>query len=382
MPTRSYIRLRLFLVLGAVSCTGTTVARTPPATGTSGGVSLSSIQSACAMDFDSTEAIIARDYAGYGDRMRESADRIRALTDSVRLEVRAVGSDSACTRSLQRWIAAFGERDHHLQLWRFRPAPTAAPQGARTVSEPAEDPRRPTVRYVGDTVAVLTLPTFNMRYKRAIDSLMATHRPRLLSTPYLVVDVRSNGGGATASYESVMALIYADPYRVEGMDVWATDGNINAYRALLDTGNVPESIKAEARALLPRMEAKRGSFVTWDEDRTISLDTVYALPRRVGVLIARMCASSCEQFVLDAGQSRKVTLLGRQNTAGMVDYGNTRRVILPSSARQISMPTSRSRRLPGRPMDYKGVAPDVLIPKEEADAVAFAIRFLSTGAKP
>jgi hypothetical protein len=33
-------------------------------------------------------------------------------------------------------------------------------------------------------------------------------------------------------------------------------------------------------------------------------------------------------------------------------------------------------------MDYKGFAPDVLIPWEEPDAVAFAIRYLKSGERP
>jgi C-terminal processing protease CtpA/Prc len=122
--------------------------------------------------------------------------------------------------------------------------------------------------------------------------------------------------------------------------------------------------------------------VTWDEDRAVRLDTVYAMPRRVAVLVAGLCASSCEQFVLDARQSRKVTVIGKQNTAGMVDYGNTRREVLPSGVRQIFMPTSRSRRLPDRPMDYKGVAPDVIVPREEPDVVAVAIRYIKSGDRP
>jgi len=381
LPRLGVISCLAIAVAAACTSVPRTVTPAPPAPRTA---TLSASAAACVADFDFTHALITRDYAGFADRMRESASRINALTDSVRAEVRAVESDSACTRLLQRWVGIFRERDHHLQLGRYRrspPAPAAAALPAPT-GPPTDDPRRPTIRFADDSTAVLRFATFNMFYKTAIDSLIAAHRARLLATPYLVVDVRSNTGGATASYASLMPLIYTDPYRVEGMDVWASDGNIAYYKAMLDTANVPESIKAEGRVLVPRVEASRGRFATWDEDRLVRLDTVYPMPRRVAILIAGLCASSCEQFVLDARQSRKVTVLGKQNTAGMVDYGNTRKEILPSGIRQISMPTSRSRRLPERAMDYKGFAPDVLIPWEEPDAVAFAIRYLKSGERP
>ena len=373
MPTLVHCSFGLLVALFGAACASAAAGRSPAPTTRDLADPAGSV---CAVDFDSMHAVITTDYPGYADRMRESASRIAALTDSVRLEARAVTSDTACTRALQRWIAVFRERDHHLQLGRFRPA--AAP-GSRTpaATGPArDDSRRPTIVFADDSTAVLRFATFNMFYKAAIDSLIAAHRERLLATPYLIVDVRTNTGGATHSYASLMPLIYSDPFRVEGMDVWATDGNIAHYKAMLDTADLPEAIKADARALVPLVEAHRGRLAPWSEDRVVRFDTVYPMPRRIAVLIAGMCASSCEQFVADARQSGKVTVLGRQNTAGMVDYGNTRRVILPSRARQIHMPTSRSRRLPERPMDYTGIAPDVLIPGDEPDALAFAIRYL------
>ncbi|MDQ3997871.1 MAG: S41 family peptidase [Gemmatimonadota bacterium] len=378
MVTRFQAGLRLLVAFGAAACGGISATPTGRSAAPVPNITPGVTASACAADFDSTYAVITRDYAGYADRVRESGSRINALTDSVRVEVQNAATDSACTRALQRWIAVFRERDHHLQLGRFRRGPAPAGQAPPATGAPAEDPRRPTIQFMDDSTAVLRLGTFNMFYKAAIDSLIAVHRGRLLATPYLVVDVRTNTGGATHSYATVMSFIYSDPFRVEGMDVWATDGNVAYYKAMLETADLPESIKAEGRIAVPRLEANRGRFTTWDEDRTVRLDTVYPMPRRVAVLIAGLCASSCEQFVLDARQSRKVTVLGRQNTAGMVDYGNTRRVILPSGVRQIHMPTSRSRRLPERPMDYKGIAPDVPIPKDEPDALAFAIRYLKS----
>jgi C-terminal processing protease CtpA/Prc len=159
------------------------------------------------------------------------------------------------------------------------------------------------------------------------------------------------------------------------MDVYASPANIALAREMVSSGRAPAAMLEQARAVLTRMEANPGGFVTFAEDTQIRLDTVYPLPRAVALLVDRRCASSCEQFILDARQSRKVTVIGTGNTRGMLDYGNLRRVPLPSGQRRFFMPTARSRRLPANSMDRTGIAPAVLVPPG-ADPLVFAIQHL------
>src|SRR5258705_1608903 len=77
------------------------------------------------------------------------------------------------------------------------------------------------------------------------------------------------------------------------------------------------------------------------------------MPRRVALLVDHHCASSCEELVFEARQSRKVTVLGSENTAGVDDYGNVRSLWLPGW-RRMRVPTSRERR---ERVDPGGVAP-------------------------
>lgn len=111
---------------------------------------------------------------------------------------------------------------------------------------------------------------------------------------------------------------------------------------------------------------------------TGSFDAVFPLPTDrpifrysvVAVVVDRACASSCEDFVLDARQSGRVAVLGTENTRGSIDYGNVRSTWLPGW-RRLRVPTSRSRRLPAERLNEVGIAPAVRIP-EGADAVEFA----------
>ena len=339
-------------------------------------VALPPVARSCAVDFDSTHAIITRDYSGYDDRMRESAARITRVRDSVRTALRTVSSDSACTATIQKWVAIFGERDRHLQFWQPRSEPARAP----APSTPAEDRRRPSLVFADDSTAVITLPTFDRRYKPAIDSLIDAHRSRLLAIPYFVVDLRRNGGGADASFQSVMALLYTDPIRREGFDIWVSEGTVAGARPMLDDPRIAEDAKAEIRDAIRRFEAGgRKSLLVEGAGGEVRYDTIYALPRAVAVLTGRGCASSCEQFVLDAFFSRKATIYGTENTAGFLDYGNVRQISLPSGIRRLSVPSTRSRRLPNRALDWKGITPHVLVPKDESDPVAFVVRHLKSG---
>lgn len=82
--------------------------------------------------------------------------------------------------------------------------------------------------------------------------------------------------------------------------------------------------------------------------------------------------SSGEQFILDARQSRKVTLMGQHNSAGVLDFSNVVSMPMPSGRLELSWPISRSLRLPEESVDLNGIAPHILIPPTEPDPVNYA----------
>lgn len=328
----------------------------------------------CTADFAVMEPAVRGGHPGLHELTDERRAAFESLTDSVRIEALRVADEAACLTLLRRWIKWFG--DNHLQLAEATPVRTSS--AAATIHADSLD--APSLRFPDDSTAVLRLPSFGRDQKDVVDRLLVTHRARLFSTPFLIVDVRGNGGGWTAVYDSVLPLVYTGPIRVDGMDVYASATNIALARDMIESGRAPAAMLEQARAVLARMEATPDRFVPFSEEREIRLDTVHPVPRAVALLVDRRCASSCEQFVLDSRQSRKVTVLGTRSTRGMLDYGNARRVPLPSG-RRFFMPSIRSRRLPRNSLDRTGIAPAVLIPLDETDPMAFAIRYLR-GARP
>lgn len=372
----SFVRASLTVLLLSTSSAGARQQPPTPAAKPAGG-------RACEADFERVEATVRENYAGFRDKTAGREAELAAFTERGRAEARAAADRAACTEALRRWTGFF--RDKHLAVSETQAGPAASPAAKPTpdtnaekppAAAPAADPDRPALRFVDDDAAVLRLPSFGSRYQPAVDKLIEEHRARLLATPFLVIDVRGNGGGWTEVYRSVIPLLYTDPIFQDGMDAWASPGNVAAVRELIASPRAPEAMKAQARGLLARMEAAPGQFVTFAEDAELRLDAVHPLPRAVAVLVDRRCASTCEQFVLDARQSRKVKVLGAANTGGLLDYGNARTVGLPSGQRRLHVPFTRSRRLPAGPMDLVGIMPDVRVRRDEADPVAFALRYL------
>ena len=113
------------------------------------------------------------------------------------------------------------------------------------------------------------------------------------------------------------------------------------------------------------MEAHKGEWINWSDDGTYSNFTRLPYPQKVVVLIDAGCASTTEQFLLEARQSSKVTLMG-QNTSGTLDYSNWVESPLVCFPYVLRYPTTRSRRIDvGQGIDNIGIKPNrYLNPKE------------------
>ncbi len=329
--------------------------------------------SSCVAALDSMVAIFRRDYPGYRDKVSRHEEALTALTDSVRAVARTSEHHSVCIPALQRWARFF--RDPHITgPWQSSPPPPRTDSGAGAANPVprADDPDRPSIRFLDDSTAVARLPTLEPEYRPAIDSVVGANRPELETTAYLIVDVRGNGGGYTGSYASLTPLLYANPLHLYGEDVWASPANTAHVRDMLTNPYLRPTDRALTKDVVSRMAAHVGEFVERTPDMIIRRDTVYRMPRSVAVLVDSGCASSCEDFVLETRQSAKVTVLGVGHTAGVHDYGDVRGAWLPGW-RRVALPTTRAR---GPRIDYIGLSPSVRIPKTETDPVAFARRYL------
>jgi hypothetical protein len=230
------------------------------------------------------------------------------------------------------------------------------------------------VRRLSPRTLVVTVPTMDHTRRPELDSVLAAHHDEIVRTPNLVIDVRGNGGGSDVTYFGLLPLLYTDSIRSVGVSILSTPENIRKFELVLQDTTFPAAQKPPIRQLVEQLRARPGELV----DRGPSArgyDSVLPLPRRVAVLMDRGCGSSCEQFVLAARDSRKVTLFG-DRTAGVLDYANVHALDTPCPHIRLNYATSRSNRLPHDPVDPHGIAPQVPVPADELFPVEWVQRWL------
>lgn len=221
--------------------------------------------------------------------------------------------------------------------------------------------KQPYAEILNDKTIYIRIPSFNLKYKKNIDSVILKYKDKILTTENLVIDLLDNGGGGDDSYQELMPFLYTNPLRNIAAAHRSTKFN---NQNLLDNFNNPEyGFSAEdkkwAKQSYDKLESHLGKFVNLG-DNTIDIekrDTIYPYPKNVGIIINEHNGSTTEQFLLAAKQSKKVKLFGR-TTFGALDMSNLNVVKSPSNNIVLIYATSRSFRIPEMPIDDIGIQPD------------------------
>jgi hypothetical protein len=223
----------------------------------------------------------------------------------------------------------------------------------------------PLAMYLSDSTFYLRIVDF---YSDMGNEYVIQHWDEIMKRPNLIIDIRNNGGGQDNYYQELAKIIYTKPYESKDVEWYASKGNIKYFEDAMKKGEIrngEEGMKW-TQTLVDAMKKNVGDFVTHpysgNDNTTVKRDTVYNIPRNVGIIINEGNASSAEQFLLTSKESDKVILFGNCNTAGVLDYSNLTPNPLPSDNYQLLCPMTRSKRLPENPIDNIGIAPNVIIP--------------------
>lgn len=224
---------------------------------------------------------------------------------------------------------------------------------------------------------LLTVPTMNESVRLELDSLVTANAALLERTPNLIIDCRNNGGGSDITFYPLRPYVYSGSVKGYRMQIYATEDNIQKYEKLRTSKDFPKKYRRYFGSMAKKMRRNLGGYVGKCGEATQKFKKVKPVPKQVAILINGNCASSCEQFVYYAEQSKRVTLIG-QNTAGIMDYGNLHSLDFPCGKFGLSYPTSRSCRVAiGKAIDGVGIPPDVRVDEKEKDWVEFARQYLS-----
>ena len=224
-----------------------------------------------------------------------------------------------------------------------------------------------------DTTALYRISSFNGYLRPKIDSLTQANATNLARTRLLIVDVRSNGGGADGSYGSLIPYLYTNPVVERSAAIYSTPENNNTF----DGPGLPGASLSEKQyfaELKGRLNAHLGQLVPMNQhsiNYTIRRKRSALHPEltRVAVLQNKYCGSTTEQFLLLAKQSRKTTSFG-ENSEGVLDYSNVHYKPLPCYNLRLNWPISRSYRIDrGEGIDNVGIAPTVRLDPAAPDMV-------------
>jgi hypothetical protein len=219
----------------------------------------------------------------------------------------------------------------------------------------------PYFQKLSDTTAYLRIPAFDLEVKETIDSIIDANRNTIISTPNLIIDLRFNGGGADASYSKLIPFIYTNPIRTVGLQMLSTKLNNEAMLRYSKDTSFSEEDRKELGEIYEKLNQHPGTFV--DIFGTVSidtLDTILPQPANVAIIINNGNASTTEQFLLAAKQSKKVKLFGT-TTFGALDISNMNYVKSPDGNFELGYCLSKSYRIPDMAIDGKGIQPDYYI---------------------
>lgn len=333
-------------------------------------------------EFDWLTGYIQRNYPGYHQKTK---DKEQILQEKIR-QSRSLISHQPDTLPclMDEYLSLFNDGHLYFQI---------TPEGRKVFHDiiKRESIRRNrdgqsgsinmyyTAKVMNDSTFFLRIPSFG---NGTCNRLVEENWNDITSRPYLIVDLRCNGGGNDENFSRLMELVYSRPYWKHGVEMYATPDIAALYRKYAAEATDEESVEW-LNTLADSVENNLGGYVLrpgMQRRFTVTRDTVYTYPRKIAILIHRRNASSAEQFILEAKESDKVVLFGNENTKGCIDLSNVFSIQSPKGWFSLNFPTTRSCRYPETVIDGIGISPQIPVPYKESlqekDSIGEEIRYI------
>ena len=231
-------------------------------------------------------------------------------------------------------------------------------------------------KILDSSTTLLSIRSFDGAIFQKLDSAYRVVIPQIRNYPYLIVDIRNNGGGSDRSYQALMPLIYTDPFQGDMVDIYNSPANIKAYRDADERLRQSPTARKDAfkrdREKMERSPAY--SFIPMGDGKpyTVTYPKNSGKLVKIAVLYNRRCASSCESFLVEVMNSKKAIMIG-ENSGGYTGYGNVMSIITPCG-NTLSWTTMAYRER--WKYEFVGIPPQFRIPGDETDWVEYTRRML------
>lgn len=236
------------------------------------------------------------------------------------------------------------------------------------------------VEKIDENTAFISLPPFTLpNAADLVMELVASNKEIITSCENLVIDLRNNPGGDANAFVPLYPYISTGPIVREGGIFRATEENIYLLEHELES---IKSFQKYRRILEPKlkkvialMKNNIGQEVK-GPDKVFQYVSSMQNPKKVAILVNENTASSAEIVTLEAKQSSKTTIIGSR-TKGLADYIEVRDWGLPKYGWRLAFGLAKSPWVDKKPIDNKGISPDVRVPKREADWIKYASNYLN-----
>lgn len=201
---------------------------------------------------------------------------------------------------------------------------------------------------LNDSTCYLKVSSFGGWLYKQLDSFYSANMKIIKSKPFLIIDIRNNGGGSDVCYDALKPLFYTNPIESDIVDILATPENLKLYRdelkiMLSDTTSYGvDAIMEKKREISVMENTKPYHFATLQARQYFTLKSILPYPKKIALIFNKGTASSAEDLIFDAIQSKKVITIG-ENSSGDTGYGNVYDVSIPNSNITFSYTTTKYR---------------------------------------
>lgn len=219
---------------------------------------------------------------------------------------------------------------------------------------------------------LVTVPASTMYNYALLDSFLTRDSAIISQSQNLIIDVRGNLGGKSATLDLLLPWIYTNPIIDVCGDIYSSVDGITQYEKMIESLDSELPLSDEEKEFfanrLKELKNNIGGFVKNEVD-TIRFDEVRRNPRNVAVIIDYACQSATEMFLLNAKQSKKVTLWG-EHTRGAVDYLDFYPLKSPGNY-ILFIPLTKRRIEKTGELDGLGIKPDIEISDSEPNWIKY-----------
>lgn len=233
-------------------------------------------------------------------------------------------------------------------------------------TSPISEDKEYEFKILNDSTNYVRISSFEGTLTNQLNSFYDSINSEISSRPYLIIDIRNNGGGSERSYVNLLKYAYTNPLKIDPALVWVSPENILRYEEA--------SVEKDSELILRMKAAKPFTFIPYalNADNTWTLDSTLRHPRKIALIYNRGTASAAEGMITYFVQSDKVITIG-ENSGGYTGYGNV--MPHPTPCGKFTLLSTTTMYFEKSKFEYIGIEPKYKVP-ENQDWVSYAQKII------